>query len=264
MAQKNANINRYMRLAPEAQLEGRNPIVEAVKAGRELKMVWYLDPGHKNMDSRLENILNLIQENSSATLIPVDRHSLDKMSSTYNHQGIVAEIEPREYVSIYDILDIAKARDEKPFIMILDEVQDSQNLGAILRTADAAGVHGVIIPERRSASLDAAAAKTSAGAIEYVACAKVTNISQTISELKELGLWIGGLDMDAENIFTTNHLTYPIALVVGNEAKGVSRNVKENCDFLLEIPMVGEINSLNASNAAAIAMYTVYQKRHIE
>ncbi len=245
----------------ESRLEGRNSVVEALDSGREFNKVWYLKSDNKSMDDRLASIINRLKQ-SQTVLYPVDRKTLDRMSKTGSHQGIIAQVAAHEYAEVQDILELAKERGEDAFIIILDEVQDSQNLGAILRTADAAGVHGIIIPERRSVTLDATAAKTSVGAIEHVKVARVSNMNQCISELKDQGIWVAGLDMDGEDIFVSDKLSGPIALVVGNEGKGIRPKVRKSCDFILEIPMIGQINSLNASNAAAISMYAVYKSRN--
>ncbi len=243
-----------------SRLEGRNTIEEALKAGRTFNKVWYLKADEKKMDRRLRDLIYRLS-GTDAVLYPVDRQTLDRMASTFNHQGIIAEVASREYVSLDAILARAEAKGEDPFIILLDQIQDSQNLGAIMRSADAAGVHGIVITQRRSVGLDSLAAKASAGAIEYVPCARVVNLNQAIAELKEKGLWIAGLAMEGESVFTSQNLLGPIGLVIGNEGKGISPLVQKNCDFLVHIPMQGAINSLNASNAAAVAMYEVLRRR---
>ncbi len=255
------SILKDLDIQDESRLEGRNSVVEALDSGREFNKVWYLKADNKSMDDRLAGIINRLKQ-SQTVLYPVDRKTLDRMSKTGAHQGIIAQVAAHEYAEVQDILELAKERGEDAFIIMLDEVQDSQNLGAILRTADAAGVHGIIIPERRSVTLDATAAKTSVGAIEHVKVARVSNMNQCISELKDQGIWVAGLDMDGEDIFASDKLSGPIALVVGNEGKGIRPKIRKSCDFILEIPMVGQINSLNASNAAAISMYAVYKSRN--
>ena len=257
----NEYVKMYKEVEDESKLEGRNSVEEALEAGRGFENIWYLKPqSGKKIDDRLGAIIEQLRD-TNARLHAVERKTLDRMAVTHNHQGIIAEVETREYAEVSDILRLAEQRGEVPFILILDELQDAQNLGAILRTADAAGIHGVIIPIRRSVALDATVAKTSVGAIEHVLVARVNNLNQTISELKDQGLWIGGLDVPGENIFESDFLKQPLALVVGNEGDGISPSVSKNCDFLLEIPMHGQINSLNASNAAAVAMYAVLNKR---
>lgn len=245
----------------ESRLEGRNAIEEALKAGRTFNKVWYLKADDdKRMDRRLGELVHKTAQ-TGAVMYPIDRKALDRMAVTFSHQGIIAEVAAHEYVEVEDILKIAEERNEEPFIILLDQIQDSQNLGAIMRTADAVGAHGVVITKRRSVSLDAAAAKASAGAIEYVACARVTNLNQTLTDLKDRGLWIAGLAMDGDNIFESKQVTGPLALVIGSEGSGISQQVEKNCDYLLQIPMHGKINSLNASNAAAVAMYEILRKR---
>lgn len=250
-----------LNIQDESRLEGRNAVEEALKAGRTFNKVWYLKTeADKRPDRRLMDIIRQLKD-TEAVHYPVDRKALDRMAVTYNHQGIIAEVAAHEYVEIDDILELAKSRGEDPFLILLDQIQDSQNLGAILRTADCVGAHGVVITKRRSVSLDAAAAKASAGAIEYVPCARVTNLNQAIDELKEKGVWIAGLSMEGQAMFEAQNLTGALALVVGNEGKGISPSTVNHCDFLLSIPMRGKINSLNASNAAAIAMYEVLRAR---
>ncbi len=248
-------------MQPEERIEGRNALTEALNAGRKIKEVWYLDSADQNKaDRRLQEILQRLRA-EGAVLHPTERRRLDEMAATFSHQGIIAQAEPRRYAEISEMLALAEARDEAPFLILLDRIQDSGNLGAILRTADAAGAHGVIIPKRRSACLDAVAAKASAGAVEYVLCAQVTNLNQTIIELKEQNIWVAGLGMGGDNIFSSDMLQLPLALVIGNEGEGLSRSAEKHCDFILGIPQRGKINSLNASAAAAVAMYEVLRQR---
>lgn len=245
----------------EERLEGRNAVLEALAAGRAFNKVWYLKPlPDKKMDHRLIEIVHRFID-TDTVLYPVERKILDRMAVTPSHQGIIAQVAAHQYAEPEDILALAEARGEKPFILLLDQIQDSQNLGAIMRTADAAGVHGIIMPRRRSVALDASAAKSSAGAIEHVLCARVTNLNRTIEDFKARGIWVAGLAMEGEPIFTCDKLDIPLALVIGSEGQGISQSVAEHCDFLLQIPMRGKINSLNASNAAAVAMYEVFRHR---
>ncbi len=254
-------ISRASQIPDEERLEGRNSVTEALASGRTFNKVWYLKPlPDKQQDHRLSQILRDLQK-TDAVLYPVERKILDRMAVTPSHQGIIAQVAAHEYAEVEDMLALAKERGEKPFLILLDQIQDSQNLGAIMRTADSAGVHGIIIPRRRSVALDAAAAKASVGAIEHVLVSRVTNLNRTIEELKEQGIWIGGLSMEGDLIFSSDKLDLPLALVIGSEGEGMSSLVSENCDFHLRIPMVGKINSLNASNAAAIAMYEVFRQR---
>lgn len=183
------------------------------------------------------------------------------MSSIRNHQGVIALVPPFEYVEVDDILEEARKRKEEPFILILDGIEDPHNLGSIIRTAETAGVHGIIIPKRRAAGVNSTVAKTSAGAVEYMKIARVNNINDTIRELKDKGIWICGTDMQTDTVYYNQDYKMPIAIVIGNEGKGMSRLTKENCDFLVKIPMKGKISSLNASVSAGIIMYEVVKSR---
>ena len=183
------------------------------------------------------------------------------MADGVAHQGVIAQSAPYSYAEVSDILENASSKGESPFIVILDGIEDPHNLGAIMRSAEGAGAHGVIIPKRRAAELTDTAVKASAGAAEYMPCARVTNIARTIDELKEKGVWIWGCDMGGEN-YSDADLSGGIALVIGNEGKGISRIVREKCDFTVSIPMRGRIESLNASNAAAVLMYEIDRRRH--
>ena len=186
------------------------------------------------------------------------KNKLEQLSDNQNHQGVVLSTSPIEYATIDELFEVAEERDERPFFVMLDGIEDPHNLGSIIRTADATGVHGIIIPERRSASLSSTVSKASAGAVEHVKVARVTNLSQTIQELKERGLWVFGTDMKGTDYRQWNTDT-PICIVIGNEGKGISRLVKENVDELVTIPMVGNVQSLNASVAASIMMFEVYR-----
>ncbi len=183
------------------------------------------------------------------------------MSKTHNHQGVIAIVPPFEYVEVEDILEYAKIKKEDPFIVILDGIEDVHNLGSIIRTAETAGVHGIIIPKRRAASVNATVVKTSAGAVEYMKIARVNNINETIKYLKNEGIWICGTDMQTNTIYSNQDYKMPIAIVIGSEGSGMSRLTKENCDFIVKIPMKGNINSLNASVSAGIVMYEVVKNR---
>jgi 23S rRNA (guanosine2251-2'-O)-methyltransferase len=191
----------------------------------------------------------------------VDRANLDKLATDAPHQGVIAYAAPKEYVEVEDILAHAKAKGEDPFIVMLDEINDPHNLGAIIRTIDAAGAHGVIIPQRRSVPLTATVAKSSAGAIEYVPVARVTNLDQTIRQLKEQGLWVVGADMDGSEVYWQANLKGPLLMVIGGEGKGIGRLIKERCDLIVRLPMAGRVGSLNASVAAALLIYEVVRQR---
>lgn len=237
---------------------GRNSVQEAIKAGRPLDSVMVV------RGERSGSIPKILADAKSAgiPIKEVDRKKLDFMCGHGNHQGIIAVGAVKAYSSIDDIFDLAQERGEPPFIIVCDEIEDPHNLGAIIRTAEAAGAHGVIVPKRRSASLSFTVSKTSAGAVEFMHVARVTNIPQTLDELKERGLWIYCADMDGETFYNAN-LKGAVALVIGSEGKGVGRLVKEKCDVVLSMPMKGKINSLNASVAAGILMYEISKQRDI-
>lgn len=237
---------------------GRNPVLELLKTDKEIDKIYILKGDSqgsiKKIIGKAKDKKIIIQE--------VDKFKLDSMAAGNAHQGVAALVTGFEYSTIDDILNKAKSLKQKPFILILDGIEDTHNLGAIIRTAECAGVHGVIIPKRRAARVNQTVYKSSAGAVEHMLIADVTNISDTIDKLKEKGLWIYGADMDGEDFYFDTDLDGSIALVIGNEGKGISRLVKEKCDFLLKIPMVGKISSLNASTSAAILIYEVVRQNH--
>ena len=235
---------------------GRNAVAEAIKSGRPINKIIY--------SGELKGSLGKIAADAGRAHIimsKVSGNDMDTICGTENHQGVAAYISPVEYATVDDILQKAEDLGEPPFIIILDELQDPHNLGAILRTCDAVGAHGVIIPKRRSVQLTGTVSKASAGAVEYVPVARVTNISAAINELKDKGLWIYGTDMEGDSEFYNTDLKGPLALVIGSEGFGMSRLVKEQCDFLVSIPMAGKISSLNASVAAGVVMYEIYRQR---
>ena len=234
---------------------GRNPVMEALNGERTVERIFIVD----GAEGSISKIIAVARE-QGIMIDFVARDKIDSMAQGVKHQGVVAKISQYEYASVDDILENARVSGEDPYILILDGITDPHNLGAIIRTAECAGAHGVIVPERRSCALTPTVALSAAGAIERVPVAKVTNLSRTIDDLKAKGLWIAAADMDGDNCFTVD-LSGPIALVIGSEGKGISRLVKENCDFVVSIPMFGIINSLNASNAAAILMYEVRRTR---
>ena len=240
----------------ENQVEGRNAVLEVFKSGRDIEKIIV---AKGNTEGTIRRIMAMAAD-KGVVLQQVERKLHDEMSQTKNQQGVIAIVSSHSYVSVEDILEKAKSKGKDPFVIILDEITDPHNFGAILRTADAAGADGVIISKRRSVGLTATVAKTSAGAIEYVPVAKVTNIANTIEDLKKAGLWIACTDMDGKSYFESD-LKGPIALVIGSEGDGVSRLVKEKCDFTVSIPMYGQISSLNASVAAALFMYEVVRQR---
>lgn len=234
---------------------GRNPVIEALEAGRKLEKVLVLDGGAGS----IRKIIGMAKD-SKVRVEFVDRKTLDRVSGGENHQGVIAKGQVFEYVDVDDIFENANKKGEEPFILILDGIEDPHNLGAIIRTGECAGVHGIIIPERRAASVDSIAMKVAAGAAEYVKVARVKNIPRTLDELKNRGVWIVGLDMN-EKLYYEQNLRGPMALVVGNEGRGISRLVKEKCDYMISLPLKGNVSSLNASNAVAIAVYEALRQR---
>lgn len=240
----------------EFTIEGRNAVIEAYRAGKPIDKIFVLDGCQDGP------MLTIKREAKKAgTMMKfVDRERLDQMSETGKHQGVIAYAAAYEYAEVEDILNLAKEKNEPPFIFILDNIEDPHNLGAIIRTANLAGAHGVIIPKNRAAGLTATVARTSAGALNYTPVAKVTNLSTTIESLKEKGLWFVCADMNGTKMYDLN-LTGPIGLVIGNEGEGVGRLVKEKCDFIASIPMKGDIDSLNASVAAGVLAYEIVRQR---
>ncbi len=251
------NINEKKETAKSENIIcGRNPVLEAVRSGREIDRLLV---AHGSTGGTISAIIAkcsakgiLIKEISPA--------KLDYYCSGANHQGVAVMLASQEYSTVEDILETARERNEKPFIIICDELEDPHNLGAIIRTAEACGVHGIIIPKRRSASLNATVAKAASGALEYMKVARVTNIPNTIDDLKKQGVWVFGADMDGDHYSLTD-FDIPCAIVIGNEGKGIGTLVAKKCDGIISLPMCGKINSLNASVAAGVLMYEVVRKR---
>lgn len=241
----------------EGQLEGRNALQEALRSGRTIDKV-FIAAGETD---RAQQRLAAEAKEAGAVVVPVDRRKLDMMSTTHAHQGVIALAAAREYFSVDDILQEAADRGENALIILCDELTDPHNLGAIIRTAECAGAHGVIIPKRRSVGLTAVVAKASAGAIEHMKVARVTNINATIEELKEKGVWVFGTAAEGSIPMYEADLTGPAAIVVGSEGEGMSRLVQKNCDVTVHIPMKGKITSLNASVAASILLYEAVRQR---
>ena len=238
-------------------IEGRNAVIEALRVGRSIDKI-FIAKGET--DKTLGHIASKARENG-IVVVDADRRKLDYMSVTHAHQGVIALIGVSEYCEVGDILKIAEDRGEAPFVIVCDEVSDPRNLGAIIRSAECAGAHGVIIPKRRSAGLTAIVGKASAGAAEHMAIARVANIPAVLKELKDKGLWIYGAAAGGESGLWSTDFTGSMALVIGSEGDGIGRLVRENCDFIVSIPMVGKINSLNASAAASVIMYEVLRQR---
>ena len=241
----------------EGQLEGRNALTEALKAGRAIDKVFIAEG---DTDRGLQRLAAQAKE-AGAVIVPVDRRKLDFMSTTHSHQGVIALAAAHEYFTIDDILQEAADRGEAPLIVICDELSDPHNLGAIMRSAECAGAHGVIIPQRRSVGLTATVAKASAGAMEYMKVARVTNINNAIAELKQKGVWVFGTAAEGSVPMYKVDLSGPAAIVIGNEGDGMSQLVRKNCDALVHIPMKGQISSLNASAAASILLYEAVRQR---
>ena len=236
---------------------GRNPVLEILKTDKEIEKLYILKG---ELQGSINKIVGIAKDRN-IVIQQVDKNKLDSLSEGNAHQGVVALVTSYRYVGIEDILNRAKERNQPPFIVVLDGLEDPHNLGSIIRTAECAGVHGVIIPKRRSAQVNQTVYKSSAGAVEHMLVAKVNNIVNAIEELKDNGLWIYGADMDGNNYNKTS-LEGSVALVIGSEGKGLSRLVKEKCDVLVKIPMLGKISSLNASNAASILIYEVVRQNY--
>ena len=241
----------------EGQLEGRNALQEALKSGRTIDKVFIAEG---DTDRALQHLAAQAKE-QGAVVVPVDRRKLDAMSFTRAHQGIIALAAAHDYCTLDELLEEAQARGEAPLLVICDELSDPHNLGAILRSAECAGAHGVIIPKRRSVGLTATVAKASAGAVEYMKVARVTNISAAIAQLKQKGVWVYGTAAEGSIPMYQADLTGPTAIVIGNEGEGICPLVRKNCDVMVHIPMQGRISSLNASAAAAILLYEAVRQR---
>lgn len=240
----------------EFTIEGRNAVIEALRAGKPIDKLFVLDGCQDGPVSTIKR-----EAKKKDILVKfVDKERLDMMSETGHHQGVIAQCAAYEYSEVSDILQNARDKGEDPFIIVLDNIEDPHNLGAIIRSANLAGAHGVIIPKNRAVGLTATVARTSAGALNYTPVAKVTNISRTIDDLKKEGIWFACADMDGQVMYRQN-LKGPIGLVIGNEGEGVSRLVKEKCDYVCAIPMKGDIDSLNASVAAGVLMFEVVRQR---
>ncbi len=249
---KNSKVVNFL-----AIIEGRNPIIEALKNNRSIEKIMV---NKASKEGSIKKILAMAKE-KKVIIQEVDRHKLDQMSESHAHQGVIAITSDYRYYDLDEILEIPKERGEDPFFIILDGITDPHNLGSIIRTADAVGAHAVIIPKRRSVQITPIVAKASAGAVEYLPVCKVTNIVNTIKTLKENGLWIAAVDMDGQTFYQQN-LGGPLGLVVGSEGEGISRLVKQNCDFTVSMPMSGNVTSLNASVAGGILLYEVYRQRN--
>lgn len=250
-------LNQKPLESSEGIIEGRNAVTEALKSGRPVNKLFLADGDTDRSLGRLA----AMAKDAGAVVVRVDRRKLNEMSPTGAHQGVIAAVAAHEYATVDDILALAESRNEAPLLVICDELSDPHNLGAILRTAECAGAHGVIIPKRRSVGLTAVVGKASAGAVEYIPVARVANLVSTIKDLKARGVWIFGTAADGDVRLFDADLARPAAIVIGNEGEGMSRLVRECCDYLVSIPMKGQISSLNASASAAILLYEALRRR---
>ncbi|WP_034869892.1 23S rRNA (guanosine(2251)-2'-O)-methyltransferase RlmB, partial [Clostridium lundense] len=241
----------------EDLIEGRNAVIEALRSNGTIEQILVAKGDTKGS----VNVILALAKEKGIVVKEVDRRKIEQVSETGNHQGVIAYISPYKYYGIKDILDYAKSKGEKPFILILDEIEDPHNFGAIIRTAEVCGVHGIVIPKRRNVGVTPTVYKSSAGAIEYMRIAKVSNINNAIEELKEEGIWVYGADMNTESFCYETDLTGSIALVIGSEGRGMSKLTREKCDVIVKVPMIGKITSLNASVAGGILMYEILKQR---
>ena len=239
------------------QIEGRNSVLELLESGKDINKI-YVTRGEKH--GSINKILGIAKERK-IIVVEKDKRQMDEMAQEDNYQGVIAIVPPFEYVEIQDILQNAAEKNEDPFVLILDGIEDPHNLGSIIRTAETAGVHGVIIPKRRAAAVNSTVNKTSAGAVEHMHIARVTNISDAIQKLKDAGLWICGTDINTEKYYYDQDLTGPLGIVIGNEGSGMSDKVRKNCDFLVKIPMKGKVTSLNASVSTGIVIYEAVEQK---
>ena len=241
------------------QVEGRNSVLELLESGKDINKI-YITKGEKH--GSINKIIAKAKE-KGIIIVEKDKNQMRQMAQNENYQGVIAIVPPYEYCEIEDILEVAKKKNEDPFVLILDGIEDPHNLGSIIRTAETAGVHGIIIPKRRAACVNSTVNKVSAGAVQHMKIARVTNISDSIEKLKEAGLWICGTDINTDTYYNEQDLTGPLGIVIGNEGSGISEKVKKNCDFLVKIPMKGKVNSLNASVSAGIVIYEALRQREV-
>ena len=249
---KNNEKNEY-----QDQVEGRNAVIALLESGKDINKI-YISDGEKH--GSINKIIAMAKERK-VLVTEINKSKLNQMARESNNQGVIAIVPPFEYSDVDEIIEYAKSKNEDPFIIILDGIEDPHNLGAIIRTAETAGAHGVIIPKRRAASVNSTVSKVASGALEYMKIARVNNITDTINKLKEKNIWICGTTIDSEKYYYEQDFKIPVAIVIGNEAKGISDLVKKNCDFLVKIPMKGKITSLNASVSTGIVAYEVLKQR---
>ena len=244
----------------EDQVEGRNSVIELLEGERDINKI-FITKGEKH--GSIYKIIAMAKE-KKIIIVEKDKKQMEEMSQTHNHQGVIAIVPPFNYCQIDDILELAKEKKEDPFILILDGIEDPHNLGSIIRTAETAGVHGIIIPKRRAAQVNSTVNKASAGAVEHMKIARVTNICDSIEQLKTDGVWICGTDVNTDTYYYNQDLTGPLAIVIGNEGKGIGEKTRKNCDFLIKIPMKGKIESLNASVSTGIVVYEAFKQRNLD
>lgn len=257
MEDKEEKIKEDLERIFDDQIEGRNAVLELLESDKDINKI-YITKGE--LKGSINKIIAIANE-KKVIIVQKDKKQMDMMAQSENYQGVIAVVPPYEYSEVEDILELAKERNEDPFILILDGIEDTHNLGAIIRTAETAGVHGIIIPKRRAAQVNSTVSKVASGALEYMKIARVNNITDTISKLKDKGVWICGTAIDADKFYYDQNLTGPLAIVIGNEGKGISDLVKRNCDFLVKIPMKGKVTSLNASVSTGIVVYEAVKQR---
>lgn len=239
------------------QVEGRNSVLELLESGKDINKI-FITKGERH--GSINKIIAIAKERR-VIIVEKDKRKMEEMAQTQNYQGVIAIVPPFEYCQIDEILEEAKNKNEEPFVLILDGIEDPHNLGSIIRTAETAGVHGIILPKRRAAAVNSTVNKTSAGAVEHMKIARVTNISDSIERLKKEGLWICGTDINTDKYYYDQDLTGPLGIVIGNEGNGMSDKVRKNCDFLVRIPMKGKVTSLNASVSTGIIVYEAVKQR---
>lgn len=258
MEDKEEKIKEDLERIFDDQIEGRNAVLELLESDKDINKI-YITKGE--LKGSINKIIAIANE-KKVIIVQKDKKQMDMMAQSENYQGVIAVVPPYEYVDVEDILEVARERNEAPFILILDGIEDTHNLGAIIRTAETAGVHGIIIPKRRAAQVNSTVSKVASGALEYMKIARVNNITDTISKLKDKGVWVCGTAIDADKFYYDQNLTGPLAIVIGNEGKGISDLVKRNCDFLVKIPMKGKVTSLNASVSTGIIVYEAVKQRN--
>ena len=241
----------------EDQVEGRNAVIELLESGKDINKIYVTKAARHGS---INKIISMAKERK-VSLVEKDKRQMEQMAQNQNYQGVIAIVPPFEYCEIEDILEKAKELNEEPFVLILDGIEDPHNLGSIIRTAETAGVHGIIIPKRRAAAVNSTVNKVSAGAVQYMKIARVTNITDSIEKLKENGLWICGTDISTDTYSSNQDLKGPLGIVIGNEGTGMSDRVRKSCDFLVKIPMKGKVTSLNASVSAGIVIYEAMKQR---